>query len=149
MNAGLQHAAFAHQERRGGQLTRGVGGDEQIEIPGPTPGRMREVSRELLAHIIEQRLDEMFGLVYEALENNRDLRVAAAIRVFGNPIHIGQGICQPALLDQERDQRVAATAIHRVSRLLLIALILAPLALAAAWAPELRLGTAIVRRPAK
>jgi cell division protein FtsA len=53
---------------RGSATTRTIAGDEKLEIAGPTPGRTREVSRELLAHIIEQRLDEMFGLVYEALE---------------------------------------------------------------------------------
>jgi len=53
---------------RGSATTRAIGEDEKLEIAGPTPGRTREISRELLAHIIEQRLDEMFGLVYEALE---------------------------------------------------------------------------------
>jgi cell division protein FtsA len=53
---------------RGSATTRTIAEDEKLEIAGPTPGRTREVSRELLAHIIEQRLDEVFGLVYEALE---------------------------------------------------------------------------------
>jgi cell division protein FtsA len=41
---------------------------EKFEISGPTPGGRREVSRELLAHIIEQRLDEILGLVFDELE---------------------------------------------------------------------------------
>jgi len=53
--------------------TQGVADEEKLDIAGPTPGTTREVSRELLAHIIEQRLDEMFGLVYEALEEKQML----------------------------------------------------------------------------
>lgn len=45
---------------------RRVDGAQKLAIRGPTPGSTREVSRELLAHIIEQRLDEIFGLIYEA-----------------------------------------------------------------------------------
>lgn len=42
--------------------------NEKIGISGPTPGGRREVSRELLAHIIEQRLDEILGIVFDELE---------------------------------------------------------------------------------
>ena len=48
--------------------TEGVDPSERIEVPGPSQGTTRNVSRELLAHIVEQRLDEIFGLVYEELE---------------------------------------------------------------------------------
>ncbi|MDH3208160.1 MAG: cell division protein FtsA [Gemmatimonadota bacterium] len=41
---------------------------ETIEVPGPSPGQKRAVARELIAHIIEQRLDEMFGIVHQELE---------------------------------------------------------------------------------
>ncbi len=58
---------------QGNASTRGVTADQKLEIAGPTPGRTREISRELLAHIIEQRHDEMFGLVYEALEEKEML----------------------------------------------------------------------------
>lgn len=54
----------------GSAQTRRVDPAEKFEISGPTPGGRREVSRELLAHIIEQRLDEILGLVFEALEAN-------------------------------------------------------------------------------
>jgi cell division protein FtsA len=40
---------------------------ETVELPGPSPGQKRHVARELIAHIIEQRLDEMFGLVHGEL----------------------------------------------------------------------------------
>ena len=36
--------------------------------PGPGPGQKRHVARELIAHVVEQRLDEMFGLVHAELE---------------------------------------------------------------------------------
>ncbi|MGI9039474.1 MAG: cell division protein FtsA [Gemmatimonadota bacterium] len=52
----------------GSAQTRRVDPAEKFEISGPTPGGRREVSRELLAHIIEQRLDEILGLVFEELE---------------------------------------------------------------------------------
>lgn len=40
---------------------------ETVELPGPSPNQKRAVARELLAHIVEQRLDEMFGLVQQEL----------------------------------------------------------------------------------
>ncbi|MGY8799413.1 MAG: cell division protein FtsA [Longimicrobiales bacterium] len=43
---------------------------ETVEMPGPSPGQMRAVARELIAHIVEQRLDEMFGLVQGELQDN-------------------------------------------------------------------------------
>lgn len=56
------------KRRQGSARTSRVSAEEKLRIAGPTPGSTREVSRELLAHIIEQRLDEVFGLVYEAVE---------------------------------------------------------------------------------
>lgn len=52
----------------GSAQTRRVDPAEKFEISGPTPDGRREVSRELLAHIIEQRLDEILGLVFEELD---------------------------------------------------------------------------------
>ncbi|MBT4911956.1 MAG: cell division protein FtsA [Gemmatimonadales bacterium] len=43
---------------------------ETVEMPGPSPGQMRAVARELIAHIVEQRLDEMFGLIQGELQDN-------------------------------------------------------------------------------
>ncbi len=45
-----------------------VDSKEQLDVSGPSQGAGRRVSRELLAHIIEQRSDEILGLVYEELE---------------------------------------------------------------------------------
>ncbi len=41
---------------------------ETVDLPGPSPGTRREVARELLAHIIEQRLDEVLELVAAEIE---------------------------------------------------------------------------------
>jgi cell division protein FtsA len=41
---------------------------ETVELPGPSPGQKRHIARELIAHIIEQRLDEMFALVHAELD---------------------------------------------------------------------------------
>ena len=40
---------------------------ETVELPGPSPNQKRHVARELIAHIIEQRMDELFGLIHEDL----------------------------------------------------------------------------------
>ena len=55
------------KERYGAAVAALVDPDEHVELPGPGPGQTREVSRELIAHIIEQRLDEMLGLVSDEL----------------------------------------------------------------------------------
>ncbi|HSH44310.1 MAG TPA: cell division protein FtsA [Longimicrobiales bacterium] len=41
---------------------------DTVDLPGPGPGSTRAVSRELLAHIIEQRLDEIMELVAAELD---------------------------------------------------------------------------------
>lgn len=111
---------------RGNASTRGVEADETLEIAGPTPGRTREVSRELLAHIIEQRLDEMFGLVYEALEEKQLLGalpggvvltgggaslegiVELAQTVFNMPVTLGQpGAGLDGVAEATRDPRLS------------------------------------------
>ena len=43
---------------------------ETIELPGPAPGQTRVIARELIAHVIEQRLDEMLGLVHAELDRD-------------------------------------------------------------------------------
>ena len=110
----------------GNASTRAVESDEKLEIPGPTPGRTREVSRELLAHIIEQRLDEMFGLVYEALDEKQLLSalpggvvltgggaslegiVDLAQTVFNMPVALGQpGAGLEGVVEATRDPRLS------------------------------------------
>ena len=56
------------KERWGVAYTPLVDPEETIELPG-TPGQgARQVKRELLAHVIHQRLDEVFGLVLQQVE---------------------------------------------------------------------------------
>ncbi len=40
---------------------------ETVELPGPSPNQKRAVARELISHIVEQRVDEMFGLVQQEI----------------------------------------------------------------------------------
>jgi cell division protein FtsA len=56
------------KELFGAAFAQMVDPQETVELPGPGPGQRRHVARELVAHIVEQRLDEMFGLVQEELE---------------------------------------------------------------------------------
>jgi cell division protein FtsA len=42
---------------------------ETVELPGPSPNQKRAVARELIAHIVEQRVDEMFTLVQRELQD--------------------------------------------------------------------------------
>ena len=57
------------KERHGVAFAQLVDPRETVELPGPGPGARREVARELIAHIIEQRLDEILGLVAREIEN--------------------------------------------------------------------------------
>lgn len=64
----LPEEAARLKERYGCALRRAVDPAEELEVPGPGGGPPRRIARELLAHIIEQRLDEILGLVYDDLE---------------------------------------------------------------------------------
>jgi cell division protein FtsA len=55
------------KERWGAARADLVDPNETFEIPGAAPGQTRHIARELLAHIIEQRMDEIFSLVHEQL----------------------------------------------------------------------------------
>jgi cell division protein FtsA len=57
------------KERWGVAYTPLVDPEEVVDLPG-TPGQgTRQAKRELLAHIIHQRLDEIFGRVMDQIEN--------------------------------------------------------------------------------
>jgi cell division protein FtsA len=43
---------------------------ETVDLPGPGPGAIRQVARELIAHIIEQRLDEVLELAATEIERS-------------------------------------------------------------------------------
>jgi cell division protein FtsA len=62
--------AVRAKERWGVALADAVDPNETFEIAGPAPGQTREIARDLLAHVIEERLDEIFGLVKEQLERS-------------------------------------------------------------------------------
>ena len=62
---------------------------ETVEMPGPSPGQMRAIARELIAHIIEQRLDEMFGIVQAELESQGLLdKLGAGVVLSGGTVAI-------------------------------------------------------------
>jgi cell division protein FtsA len=62
---------------------------ETVEMPGPSPGQMRAVARELIAHIVEQRLDEMFGIVQQELDEHGVLdKLGAGIVLTGGTVAI-------------------------------------------------------------
>jgi cell division protein FtsA len=56
------------KERYGVASAQMVDPRETVDLPGPSPDSRREVARELIAHIIEQRLDEVLELVVTELE---------------------------------------------------------------------------------
>jgi len=58
------------KESWGTALSSRVDPRETFDVPGVNPGEVRQIPRELLAHIIEQRLDEIFGLVGEQIERS-------------------------------------------------------------------------------
>ena len=72
------------KEHHGMAFAQLVDPRETVEMPGPSPGQKRAVARELIAHILEQRLDEMFGLVQQEL-HDADLldRLGAGIVLTG------------------------------------------------------------------
>ena len=62
---------------------------ETVDLPGPSPGQMRSVARELIAHIVEQRLDEMFGIVQGELQDNGVLdKLGAGVVLTGGTVAI-------------------------------------------------------------
>jgi cell division protein FtsA len=96
------------KERHGVALAQLVDPQETVELPGPGPGQRRDVARELIAHIVEQRLDEIFGLVHQHLDaagvldrlgagvvltggtSSMDGVVDMAQQCFAAPIRLGQ-----------------------------------------------------------
>ena len=85
------------KENHGSARRSTVDPEEQLEVSGPSMGAGRRVSKELLAHIIEQRLDEILGLVYDELEEAgvRD-RLGAGI------VLAGGGACIPQTVELAR-----------------------------------------------
>ncbi|CAN5130288.1 cell division protein FtsA [soil metagenome] len=62
--------AVRAKERWGVALANSVDPNETLQIAGPAPVQTREIARDVLAHVIEERVDEIFGLVKEQLERS-------------------------------------------------------------------------------
>jgi cell division protein FtsA len=77
------------KERWGVAYTPLVDPNEEIELPG-TPGQgPRPVKRELLAHIIHQRLDEILGMVSERIDSTEfGGRLPAGVILTGGGAHL-------------------------------------------------------------
>jgi cell division protein FtsA len=72
------------KELYGAASAQFVDPQETVEVPGTAPGQTRLVARELIAHIAEQRLDELFGLVrHELEEHGHSDRLGAGIVLTG------------------------------------------------------------------
>jgi cell division protein FtsA len=72
------------KERYGAAVAAMVDPTESVDLPGPAPGQTRTVTRELIAHVMEQRVDEMLGMVLEELEQTELLgRLGAGIVLTG------------------------------------------------------------------
>lgn len=72
------------KERFGAAVAALVDPSESVELPGPAPGQTRTITRELIAHVIEQRVDEVMGMVHEELERSGLLdRLGAGIVLTG------------------------------------------------------------------
>ncbi|MCA9737833.1 MAG: cell division protein FtsA [Gemmatimonadetes bacterium] len=82
------------KETHGIAVSRLTNPQETVELPGPGPGQVRQVARELIAHIVEQRLDELLGLVQQELES---LRVAE--RLGAGVVLTGGTAAMPGMLE--------------------------------------------------
>jgi cell division protein FtsA len=72
--------------------------DEVVELPG-TPGQgPRQAKRELLVHIIQQRMDEIFGLVLKELE-----RAGFSQRLPAGVVLTGGGAQLPGIVELARE----------------------------------------------
>ncbi len=117
------------KERYGVAFAQLVDPRETVELPGPGPGQTRNVTRELIAHIIEQRLDEILGLVAREIESTIDPRrlgagvvltgggasiqgvVEVAQHVFATPVRVGvPGDHLSGLADSVRRPRFATAS---------------------------------------
>ncbi len=95
---GVPEEEAARLKQRFGSARRAaVDSKEPIDVAGPSHGGARRVSRELLAHIIEQRMDEILGLVYEELEDAGMLDHLGA-----GVVLVGGGVCIPQTDDLAR-----------------------------------------------
>jgi len=62
------HEAQKAKEMHGAASPQFVDPQDMVEVAGTAPGQKRPVARELIAHIAEQRLDELFRLIQGELD---------------------------------------------------------------------------------
>jgi len=86
--------AIRAKERWGVARADLVDPNETFELPGPAAGQTRYIARELLAHVIEQRMDEIFGLVDEQIQ-----RSGFADRLGGGIVLTGGGASLQGILE--------------------------------------------------
>jgi cell division protein FtsA len=82
------------KEKHGVACTQLVDPRALVDLPGPGPGTRREVTRELIAHIIEQRLDEILSLVAREIET-----AGEAGRLGAGAVLTGGGAALPGAVD--------------------------------------------------
>lgn len=81
-------------EAYGAAHTSLVDPNEMVELPGPAPGQVRPVARELIAHVMEQRLDEILEMIHRDLEERGLLRLLGAGVVLSGGTATLQGILE-------------------------------------------------------
>lgn len=76
--------------------SRMVDPQETVEVPGPAPGQVRHVARELIAQVVEERLGEVLGLVRQELERQELADVLGAGIVISGGTAALQGLVELA-----------------------------------------------------
>ena len=82
------------KERFGVAVARQVDPKETVQLSGPSPGQKRLIAREILAHVVEQRLDEMFRMIRREIE-----RVGLLERLGAGVVVTGGGVALPKILE--------------------------------------------------
>ncbi|HEV2129869.1 MAG TPA: cell division protein FtsA, partial [Longimicrobiaceae bacterium] len=82
------------KERWGSARSDLVDPHDVFELPGGSSGNVRQIPRELLAHIIEQRMDEIFGLAADQIE-----RAALGERLGAGVVLSGGGASIPGVME--------------------------------------------------
>jgi cell division protein FtsA len=72
------------KKKYGCSLTAMTSGDEMIEVPGVGGHKTRKVSRQILAEIIEPRMEEIFELIYrEVIKSGYDGLISSGVVLTG------------------------------------------------------------------
>ena len=82
------------KERWGTARADTVDPNETFEVPGPAADQTRQIPRELLAHIMEQRMDEIINLVVDQIE-----RSGFGGKLGGGIVLTGGGASMPGVIE--------------------------------------------------